>query len=150
MILAEPKEDIALFVASLCGLRWPAWRDYTVLGNWLNDKLVGAVVYSRWSDWDVNMHMAGEGNWLTRDFLFAAFDYPFNQVGCRRVTGLVEARNFRARRVDEKLGFKLEGRMLHGCPSGDLLVYGMLRENCRWLNIKRNQENGQTRRTGTA
>ena len=55
-------------------------------------------------------------------------------VGCRRVTGLVHDNNHDARRFDEHLGFKQEGVLRKAAPDGDdMIVYGMLREECRWI-----------------
>lgn len=137
MIISQPKEGIAEFVSILCGKDGIAWANYTTIGLVRNGVLVAGVVYDKWGDGDVCMHVGGTGKfWLNREFLFAVFDYPFNQIGCRRVTGLVPADNFAAKRFDEHLGFVQEGCMRKGTASGDLLVYGMLKEECRWLNIK--------------
>lgn len=138
MIVAQPKEQIAEFVSACYGVPQVAWVEYSTLGLIRSGKLVAGVVYDKWGDGDVCMHVGAVGNnWLNREFLFAAFDYPFTQVGCRRVTGLVPANNFAAKRFDEHLGFVLEGRMRKGTPDGDLLVYGMLKEECRWLRLER-------------
>ena len=62
------------------------------------------------------------------------------QLGCRRVTGYVPAANARARRLDEHLGFVYEGRLREALPDGqDVLVLGMLRRECRWLDYDERQ-----------
>ena len=58
-------------------------------------------------------------------------------MGARRLTGLVASDNHAARRFDEHIGFKLEATLVDACPTGDLLVYAMRREDCRWLNIRK-------------
>ena len=80
-------------------------------------------------------HIAGKPGkrWLNRDFLFAMFDYPFNQLGVNRITGLVAKKNKEARRFDEHLGFKYEGNMRHALADDDMLIYGMLKRECKWL-----------------
>jgi hypothetical protein len=35
------------------------------------------------------------------------------------------------------LGFTLETRLKDAAPSGDMLVYVMRREDCKWLNLRR-------------
>ena len=82
------------------------------------------------------MHIAAVPGrrWMTRDFLRVAFRYPFWQLGCRRVTGYVPASNADALRFDLHLGFVQEGRMREALPDGeDVIVLGMLRNECRWL-----------------
>ena len=80
-------------------------------------------------------HIAGKPGrrWLTREFLFAIFDYPFNQLGVRRITGLVPKKNKDARRFDEHLGFEYEGNMRNALADDDMIIYGMLKEKCKWL-----------------
>lgn len=70
---------------------------------------------------------------LTRMFLRALFYYPFLQLHCRRVTALIDDDNERSLRLVEHCGFEQEGRMRHATARGDVLVYGLLKEHCRWL-----------------
>lgn len=98
---------------------------------------VAAVGYSRCDGHDVMMHVAAisRSRWLSRRFLWFLFDYPFNHLKCARATVLIAENNHDSRRLAEGVGFKLEGVMRKGDKSGDdLLVYGMLKEECPWLN----------------
>ena len=95
----------------------------------------GAVVYDSIGPADCSMHVASDGSrrWLTREFLAHVFAYPFIQLGLRRVTAMVPAKNLHAIRFDEKLGFVREGYHPHGMPDDDLISLGMLRKNCRFI-----------------
>ena len=73
---------------------------------------------------------------LTRFFYWMAFDYPFNHAKVKSVTGLVDSSNIRAIRVDEKLGFKCEARLVDYFPKGDALVFRMFKDDCRFLGEK--------------
>lgn len=97
-------------------------------------RLIAGVVYNDFNGVNMNMHVAAEGSqWLTREFLWTCFDYPFNQAKVNRVTGLVGEGNSAAREFDEHLGFILEARLKDAHPTGDLLVYKMLKKDCRWI-----------------
>lgn len=99
-------------------------------------QILAGVVYDMFRGYDVQMHIAAvkDRKWLTKTFLRECFRYPFVQLGVKRVTGLVAASNTDARRFDEHLGFVLEGRVRHGIADGDdLLIYGMLKDECRWI-----------------
>ena len=98
-------------------------------------RIRGAVVYECVNQADCYMHVAsdGSGRWLTREFLTHVFAYPFIQLGLRRVTAMVPAKNAHAIRFDEKLGFKREGYHPHGIPDDDLVSLGMLRADCRFI-----------------
>ena len=102
-------------------------------------ELIGGVLYTHFTGASVSMHVAGEGKrWMTRDFLWRAFAYPFVQLRCRRVTGLVRADNIAAQRFDEHLGFRREGLIREATDDGcDLVVYGMLKRECRYLELMR-------------
>jgi RimJ/RimL family protein N-acetyltransferase len=63
-----------------------------------------------------------------------------------KILGLVESDNLEARRLDEHLGFHLEATLKNCAPSGDLLVYTMTREQCRWLALG-NRYRGQINTT---
>jgi len=95
------------------------------------------VVFNEYNGPSICMHVASDGSkrWLCREFLRVSFDYPFNQAGVKRITGLVGEGNYDARQFDEHLGFKLETRLKGAHPTGDLLVYVMWRDGCKWLRL---------------
>ncbi|PHV09888.1 hypothetical protein CSQ89_19215 [Chitinimonas sp. BJB300] len=123
-------------------MRWVCERigitpfdDYRAIGLVHGNALIAGTVYERFSECDVNLHVAAASPYaMTRQFLVASFYYPFITAGKRRVTGLVPANNQRALAFDLKLGFKREGLIRRALPGGeDLLVLGMLREECRLI-----------------
>lgn len=98
--------------------------------------IVAGVVYENFNGASVSMHIATRGgNWLTRRFMWICFDYPFNQLGCKKLLGLVSEKNTAARLFDERLGFVQEARLKDCSPTGDLLIYTMTREQCKWLQL---------------
>ena len=70
---------------------------------------------------------------MTRRVIRAAFTFPFVNLGRQRVTGLVPATNMLSRDLCEKLGFSLEGRRKRVFVDDDEMIYGMTKEQCRWL-----------------
>jgi RimJ/RimL family protein N-acetyltransferase len=135
MIVTQPKEAIGLFVARCLGMQSVEWGEFSAIGNVRDGALVAGVIYNHYSTANICMHVGGVGKyWLTPDFLHAAFDYPFNQLKLRRVTGLVPKKNKAARTLDEHLGFTLEGCMRQGLPDDDMLVYGLLKKDCKWIS----------------
>lgn len=98
--------------------------------------LVGGVIFDSYSTNNIFMHVAGTDGiqWATKSFVKACFGYPFNQLGCKRVSGWVEASNEKARRLDEHLGFKKEA-ILQGAArdGGDVIIYRMWKHECRFI-----------------
>ena len=116
------------------GLTGPFW--YAVLGAVQNDRITGAVMFNLWRGPSVETHWAGDPGWLTALHLRQIFDYPFNVLGVRRVTGIIRKANLRARDSAERIGFKLEGVMRHGFDDDDACVYGMTRGQCKWIDTR--------------
>lgn len=109
------------------------------LGVEQNGELLAGVVFEGYTGSSISIHVAAlEGRlWLSKEFLFRVFAYPFLQLECNRVTGLVRVDNPKAQKLDEHLGFIREGVMRKGATDGtDYIIYGMLKEECRWLNFK--------------
>lgn len=101
-------------------------------------QLIGGVALNEYNGANINMHTAASvSNWLSREYLFCIFDYCFRQLGVNRVTGLVGEGNTHARRFNEKVGLVEETRCKRAHPTGDLIVYVMWPENCKWLKWNR-------------
>lgn len=98
-------------------------------------ELVAGVAYANWNGPNVECHIASDGTkrWLTREFLWTIFDYPFNQIECKRITVCVGEGNAASRRFVEHLGFKLEAKLAGAHPTGDLLIFRLLKHECRWI-----------------
>ena len=113
--------------------------DSVTLGVESNGELIAGVAFENYTKTNISIHVAAlDGrHWLSRDFLFRVFAYPFLQLNCHRVTGLVRVDNIKAQRLDEHLGFVREGVLRRGATDGtDYIIYGMLKEECRWLKVK--------------
>lgn len=128
-------EEVAQFVLSMNPIMSLDDTPFTAIGQ-LNSRgeIVGGAVFTNYTGRDIHGHLAGKGNWLTRRFLGECFRYIFVHLGCARTTGIVAASNIRAQRFDESMGFVYEGTLRKFLPNDeDAYVYGMLREECRWL-----------------
>ena len=111
-------------------------RDDVKAMGWQVDGALRAVcLWDGFSKCDCNIHVASDGgaNWLSRQFLTHAFLHPFAQWEMRRVTALVPAKNHAALRFDLHLGFTQEGVIRHALPNDDIILLGMLREDCRYI-----------------
>ena len=109
--------------------------DAPSIGLEKNGRIIAGVVYTMYTGNGICMHVAADGKgWMTKNYLYTCFAYPFIQLACTRVTGLVRADNLKAQKFDEHLGFVREGVIREGDDDGcDLILYGMLRRECRWL-----------------
>ena len=91
---------------------------------------------------DVCLHAvvdpAHRGRWISRSIFRDLFRYPFEELKLPRVSSYAMP-DMTPKAGDALLrtGFKLEGRKRKAAlfPDGyhDLLMFGMLREECRWI-----------------
>lgn len=108
---------------------------YRAVGYERRGVLAGGVVYTQHSGANIVVATVLEAP-LTRGFLRSIFYYPFVQLGCRRMTALIDAKNVRSQELVEHLGFVREGRMHDATPDDDVLVYGLLKRNAKkWLPV---------------
>ena len=77
--------------------------------------------------------MAGDPGWMNRAFLKASFAYPFRQLGKARVTGRIDALDAKTLDIDKRMGFQIEGRLRNALGDRDIIIVGMLRQECRWI-----------------
>lgn len=129
--------DVAEMVRQLMPYPGAGFSDGCVaLGVVRRNKLLGGVVFDQYDE--RNILMSGgftSPAWASPKTLRQLFAYPFVQLGLRRMTTITAANNASARALDERLGFKQEGILRAHYPGDvDAILYGMLREECRWLD----------------
>jgi RimJ/RimL family protein N-acetyltransferase len=134
-LILDQKERCLAFVSEQIGntIGDGAW--YQAIGFERDGRLIVAVIYTHMTEYDIVMHVAAEkgARWCTREFLSAAFRYPFVQLGLKRVTGFVPSANLEALKLNKHLGFRVEGLMRDGSEGCDMVVMGMLAAECRWV-----------------
>lgn len=115
-------------------------------GNWTNlcqaigqeheGKLIAGIMYDAYTGASIAMHSrVDDPKHISRQWIWAIFDYPFNRLGVKRVTGLVSTANHKAQETNEHLGWKRETTLADYFPNGDGIIYIMRREDCRWLKL---------------
>jgi len=113
--------------------------DFKAIGSvsYMDNRLRGVVGFDGYNGASVVMHMAGEPGWLDRTLLQAAFDYPFNVLGCNQALAFVPSGNEVALDIDKRLGFEVVIELDAAHPDGSLFVLRMRRDNCKWIAPRR-------------
>ena len=126
-------DAVGLWVAEAAGCVWTPMT--TAVGWEVGGKLIAGIMYDGYTGASIAMHSrVDDPRKVSREWLFAIFDYPFNQLGVKRVSGLVSSANKKAQRVNEHLGWQRETTLADYFPDGDGIVYIMRRSDCRWLD----------------
>jgi RimJ/RimL family protein N-acetyltransferase len=118
-------------------------------------KLVAAVAWDGWRGASIEVTIAADDpRWISRQTVTSLLAYPFVQLKCQRVTSFVRKGNKRARRLNDGLGFKLEGRLRDaGHNLETVLVYGLTRRDyvAKYITpFLRREPIGQQETAGTA
>ena len=108
------------------------------LGLERNGELVAGVIYENWNHKSIWCHIAIDGR-LTPWYLAAIFDYPFNICQVEKIIVPVGSDNEESVRLVEKMGFTEEGRIKDARPEGDLILFTLSRDACRFIGEKHGQ-----------
>jgi L-amino acid N-acyltransferase YncA len=114
------------------------------IGSVIGGRIKGVIGYDGYNGASIQMHVAGEPGWFTKDVLQAAFDYPFNVCEVNMIIGLVPSGNEDAIRFNTHIGFKTVSTLVGAHPDGALLLMTMERRECRYLNRNRNGQEIQS------
>lgn len=107
------------------------------ISRWEEGFLLGGVIYQNFTGESIAMHTAGfHPKWISRDLLWVSFDYPFNQLGVKRIFGQVPESNTKALEFDLKIGFKVVTKIDGVFKDGGAIVIVLERADCRWLGLK--------------
>ena len=101
-------------------------------------KRLGGYIYTDYTGESLSMHSASWAiNWLNRNMVFIAFDYPFRQLGVKRIFGQTPENNLPALEFNRKCGFKVIARIEGVYPHNiACIVTKMEPEDCRLLHVK--------------
>jgi len=138
-VISFDPEVVAKWVCKTNGATY-APGQFSCIGR-LNEagNVLGGVLYEAFTPGgSVTMHVAGTPNWLTRKFLWYIFDYPFNQLKVNKLLGFTPSDNLAAHRFHRHIGFQQEARITGaGRHGSDLIIYSMTRDQCRWLSLRK-------------
>lgn len=129
----------------LDGGEWLQGRG-SIIGLWDDNKgPLAACLFEAHNKASIMLHIATDGTkkWMNREYLWFVFYFPFKQLCVNKIIAPVESGNLTCRRFVEHIGFSLEATLKDCAPKGDLLIYTMTEDQCKWLGLK--GQNGQTK-----
>lgn len=149
-LLIGDNERVGPWVMERVGAKWFPGSGTTIGLEDEDGNVIAGIVYENCNSENCFFHIAAiEGRrWGTREFLYYAFAYPFLQLGCNRVTGMVASTNKDAVNLNIRLGLELEALLYGAVPNGHLLIYRMFKKDCKWLSL--GEHHGQEQGTESA
>lgn len=133
-VVYSPTEEMLTWATARGGIKFR--DDAAVIGVRSDEGLHGVVVFDSFTTTGCWVSVVSDRGrkWITRELIIKVFAYPFIQLGYPRLNSFVSVNNADAIRFNEHFGFQREGVLREAGEKGeDLIVYGMLRRECRWL-----------------
>mgnify|MGYP003113161462 FL=1 len=110
------------------------------IGVQRDGEIIAACVYHDLRDGQIEASIAASSpKWATRSVLYGLFAYPFIQVGANRLLVTCSEGNAKAMKMNKQLGFVEEGRLRQMFGKHDAVLFGMLRNECKWIGVKDGQ-----------
>lgn len=133
-VVTQNQDDLRIWIERILFQKMPP--EATFIGQMKDDRIVAVVAYCNFVQNACAMHIGSVGdNWMTRDLLWAAFDYPFNKLEKKVILATLAADNYEAVRLNRHLGFQEKCVIEDAHEDGDLMIMSMKREDCKWLNL---------------
>lgn len=104
----------------------------TAIGLERGGEIVAGVMYENWNGKSITAHMAIDAP-ITRSFLGAIFKYAYEKCGVGKVILPVSSGNEKSNKFVKNLGFCEEARITDAAPDGDVILYTMKKQNCKFL-----------------
>ena len=147
-ILVRQEPLFGPWMMGILGGHWFAGRG-SIIGLWDDEKgPIAACLFEGSNEASIMLHIATDGTkkWMNREYLWFVFYYPFIQLGINKIIAPIESTNRQCSTFVEHIGFALEATLKGCAPDGDLLIYTMSKDQCKWLNL-REKYRGQATRT---
>jgi hypothetical protein len=104
--------------------------------------LMGGVIYKDFTRESIRMSVASwDRRWLSHEMLWVVFDYPFNQLGVKRIFTMTPLNRPNVVHFNDKFGFKTIVENVPGVYPGNVgvIIKCMERDDCRFLKLKSRQ-----------
>ena len=133
-VTTEDQGYLRAWISGVLGLKFD--ETTTCIGQKIDGEVKAVIAYTNFQEKSCCMHVASiQDGWISKDLLWAAFDYPFNKLKVKVILATVASTNKEALKLDRHLGFVDKAYIEDAHLDGDLVILAMRRENCRWLDI---------------
>ena len=130
-VVTDNQDHLRGWITGVLGMQFSPYA--TFIGQEIDGEIKAVVAYDNILDKSCQMHTAAiVPNWISKDLLWACFDYPFNKLGLRVILASVASTNEEALKLDRHLGFKDVATIPDAHNDGDLVILEMRPEYCKW------------------
>ncbi len=108
---------------------------FQTLGFARGGETLCVVIVYQYSSPNIFMAFAATSpRWASKENVRALGVWVFDDLGCGRITTLTKKNNKRSRKFQEGVGFIHEGKLRRATDDGDVIIYGLTKEDHKaWL-----------------
>jgi hypothetical protein len=132
-ITTDNQSYLANWISNKLGGEVP--KNLMCIGQEIDGELKAVSSYSNFQGKSCNFSLAGEGNFMNKDYLWAMFDYPFNILKLKVIIATIAGNNEKSLKLSRHLGFKEIANIADAHKDGNLIIMVMKREDCKWLHL---------------
>lgn len=113
-------------------------RDYiNCIGLEKDGELIAVTGYNYFNGKSCHVHFSiKQGAYPTKDYVWFVHYYPFVQLGLDVMIAYMAESNHKILRLAKHLGYEEKARLKAVHEDGDVLIFTMTKENCRFLGYK--------------
>ena len=144
-VTGEQRPDYYAFASKILEAKLRPHFDSRILTNLDDDgQPVGCIVYRHITDKNLEMMVAlpAGGHSVTRAFVHEMFRFPFVQLRLPHVSTVADEANTASVALTLHVGFTIEGRMRRLYNGRDGIIFGMCRDECRWIGPRFRSNHG--------
>ncbi len=104
----------------------------TAIGLERNGRIVAGIFFENYTGRSMTCHWAIKGR-INKEFLHAIAVYAFIQCGVHKLIAPIESTNVPMVCLAFKLGFQFEAEIADAGRDGDIYIYTITKEQCRFL-----------------
>jgi RimJ/RimL family protein N-acetyltransferase len=131
-VTTENQKKLRSWLSEVGKFEYP--QNTACIGQEKDGELIAVVGYNCFLPNSCQIHVAStDVRWLSKNLLFAIFDYPFNKLKVKVIIAPICKDNVKSLNLCRKLGFEQVADIPYGHPNGDLIIVTMKRNQCKWL-----------------
>jgi len=132
-LVFDEKERVGAWVADQVE-QTASWGDFYAMGVERDGKIIAGILFNSFNGSNATCHIAiSKMTKLARELLNHGWLYAFKVCGLKRLTGMVEADNEKALKLDVHIGFKREAILAQaGAKGQDMVIMVLWPDNYIW------------------
>jgi hypothetical protein len=132
LIVTDRQEELGRWMEER--LKRPYYQDGAIyIGYEVNGIIKCVSSFRGYNEVAMTVGVAVDNQRLYLPFLKFSFWYPFCQLNVKKLISIVNEGNNASVRINSHMGFVEETRIKDACKDGDVIIFSMTKEQCKYI-----------------